>query len=309
MFVHIPKTAGTSFRLGADSFFGKENVCRDYGEKAVETSTIVREWISSDKDGWLFARDFEKQGYQFLTGHFHAAKYISIFDASRMITFLRDPIQRIASEYNHFVRNNGYEGSFEDFFRSPQNVNRQLRLVGKNNWAEFGFIGFVDAYQDSLKLLNRKFEIDIPQLHENVAESEVVKPQQLTKDQIEELQILNAEELEFFSSARAQFDWRLRLACADESYVSGCVTHVEMGKLRGWAISEDINNAVLIQVKVDNEIIGECKANEFRPYCRARGLGRAGFIGFSFEFSREINVGSVECVVANTQQPLLNVYS
>ena len=38
VFVHIPKTAGTSFRLGADQYFGEKMVCRDYGPKAPETS-------------------------------------------------------------------------------------------------------------------------------------------------------------------------------------------------------------------------------------------------------------------------------
>ncbi|WP_444935014.1 sulfotransferase family 2 domain-containing protein [Microbulbifer sp. JTAC008] len=306
VFVHIPKTAGTSFRWGADSYFGKESVCRDYGVKSVETSELVRSWTSSEKDGWLFAQEFSRRGYQFLTGHFYSAKYINIFDAGRMVTFLRDPIQRIASEYNHCVRHNGYKDSFEDFYRSPQNINRQLKIIGRKSWAEFGFIGFVDAYQDSLCLLNKRFNIEIPYLHENVAKSEVVEPRQLTKGQLQELRNLNAEELKFYNLARSQFDWNLRANRAGNNYVSGCVTNFESGKLQGWAISENADEAVLVQAKVGDNIIAESKANEYRPYYKARGLGRGGFLGFTIKIPSSIDPNNVVCVVANTGQPILN---
>ena len=45
VFAHISKTAGMSFRLGADQYFGEKMVCRDYGPKAPETSKDVKEWI------------------------------------------------------------------------------------------------------------------------------------------------------------------------------------------------------------------------------------------------------------------------
>ena len=41
--VHVPKTAGTSFRWALDKCFGESNVVRDYGRKADATSDVVRE--------------------------------------------------------------------------------------------------------------------------------------------------------------------------------------------------------------------------------------------------------------------------
>ena len=38
LFVHIPKTAGTSFRNAAINNVGQEKVIQDYGVKANETS-------------------------------------------------------------------------------------------------------------------------------------------------------------------------------------------------------------------------------------------------------------------------------
>lgn len=306
IFLHIPKTAGTSFRWGADSFFGKEKVCLDYGQASAVTSEIVRDRDCGVKDGWEFTREFDRQGYQFLTGHFHSTKYINLFSVGRMITFLRDPIQRVASEYNHCVRNYDYRNSFESFYRSPRNINRQLRLVGQKIWPEFGFIGFADRYRDSLYLLNRKFNIDIPYLHENVARERAVEPCQLTAEQQRELRSLNVEELEFYSRARDQFEWRLRLARASGGYVSGAVTGFEAGKLKGWAIAEDGDEVVLVQARIGDEVIAETRANEYRPHCKARGLGRGGFVVFSLEVAGGVDPSVVDCVVAGTGQPLLS---
>ena len=41
LFVHIPKTAGTSFRLAAQQFYGENNVFFDYGLESVETSKEI----------------------------------------------------------------------------------------------------------------------------------------------------------------------------------------------------------------------------------------------------------------------------
>ncbi|WP_444888134.1 sulfotransferase family 2 domain-containing protein [Microbulbifer sp. JMSA008] len=306
VFVHIPKTAGTSFRQGLDYFFGKKKICLDYGVNSAKTSSIVKSWVESERDGWHFANAFNRQGYQLLTGHFHSTKYANIFGVGRMITFLRDPVQRVVSEYNHLVKNSDHEESFQSFYRRPENINRQLRLVGRKSWAEFGFIGFVESYKESLRLLNRKFNINIPYLHKNINKNKTVESCMLSIGQIEELNSLNAEELEFYNRARFQFDWRLRLINAKVGYVSGSVTSFEAGKLKGWAIAENLHEAVLIQARMGGNVIAECKANEYRPYFKAQEQGRGGFVGFSLEIDRDIKINTVECVVAATGQPLLN---
>ncbi len=40
-FVHIPKTAGTSFRLGAESYFGRERIVYDYGKGSPASTPVV----------------------------------------------------------------------------------------------------------------------------------------------------------------------------------------------------------------------------------------------------------------------------
>ncbi|WP_444912185.1 sulfotransferase family 2 domain-containing protein [Microbulbifer sp. PAAF003] len=304
IFVHIPKTAGTSFRKGADTYFGRSKICQDYGRVSPLTSPLIKKWASGEMDGWSFYQDFNRQGYQFLTGHFHASKYIDIFDAGQMITFLRDPVNRIVSEYNHKVRHQGYKDSFESFYRSRENINRQLRLVGQGNWSQLGFIGLVESFEDSLLLLNKKFGINIPILRQNITSNEVVHSRGLTNEQLSELRTLNAKEYEFYNCARTQFDWRLHLARNGACFTRGAATALESGYLKGWAMPEGGTEAALLRVKHNGEVVAETKASEYNPIYKARGLGRRGFIGFSFDLTDIKDLSSIEVVVARTGQPL-----
>ncbi|WP_444936605.1 sulfotransferase family 2 domain-containing protein [Microbulbifer sp. JMSA004] len=303
-FLHIPKTAGTSFRKGANTYFGESRVCQDYGKFSPLTSPLIKKWGSGEVDGWSFYQDFNKEGYQFFTGHFHASKYIDIFDVGQMITFLRDPVDRIVSEYNHKVRHQGYKDSFESFYRSRENINRQLRLIGQSNWSQLGFIGFVESFEDSLLLLNKKFGINIPILRQNIASNEVVHSRGLTNEQLSELRALNAKEYEFYNCARTQFDWRLHLARDSARFTRGAATAWENGCLRGWAMSEEETEAALLRVKHNGEVVAETKASEYSPIYKARGLGRRGFVGFSFDLTDIKDLSSIEVVVARTGQPL-----
>jgi len=43
LFIHIPKTAGTSFRVAAEKYFGEDNTFYDYSAKSPETSAEILE--------------------------------------------------------------------------------------------------------------------------------------------------------------------------------------------------------------------------------------------------------------------------
>src|SRR5690606_621288 len=61
LFIHIPKPAGTSFRKGAESFFGSQHVVYDYGGAASATSSLARQMLYGEhEDFWCFARACEE---------------------------------------------------------------------------------------------------------------------------------------------------------------------------------------------------------------------------------------------------------
>ncbi|SHF55054.1 Sulfotransferase family protein [Microbulbifer donghaiensis] len=305
VFIHIPKTAGTSFRYGADAFFGPERICRDYGPESPETSEIVNHWVTKVPDGWRFKKAFENEGYLLLTGHFHAVRYAPIFGIRRMVTFLRDPIQRTISEFRHFVRHNGFTGDFEAFYRAKQNINRQRRILDHLPWPALGFLGFTEHYQESLALLNHKFGLQIPALSENLSRDSYTEPYEVTAEQEAELRRLNAAEIRFYNLAKEQFEWRRRLFERQEPFVAGTLMRAGDKNLDGWAVADEGDDPVTVQARVNGEVIAEAVANQDRPGLREKGVARGGFVGFSFDISHLKPGDLVECVVASSGQSLV----
>jgi len=122
IYLHIPKTAGTSFRISAEHYFGPWNVLNDYGEKSPSTSEDIRSAFYGQNDlDLLREKGMQKR---FLTGHFSLGKYREVFPDSPVVTFFRDPVERVISEYVHFASHYSFDGSLRDFYTRKQFQNR-----------------------------------------------------------------------------------------------------------------------------------------------------------------------------------------
>ncbi|MGB3209240.1 MAG: sulfotransferase family 2 domain-containing protein [Desulforhopalus sp.] len=306
VFIHVPKTAGTSFRYGADQFFGALQVCRDYGPKSPETSDIVNHLINQNADWWQFRRAFDEHNYRFFTGHFNAKRYASLFGIARTITFLRDPVQRIVSEYNHFVRNYNYQRSLKEFYNTKNFINRQLGMFIGIPWSGLGFIGFTERYAESLTLLNTRFQIDIPCLKANISKESISQNYILSQEQKTEICHLNAAEIKFYDRARTQYEWRVKLAKTKQKFVKGMINGVNDNHLKGWAIYDDQDKPVQLQIALNGEQIGDVVACEDRPNLRGIGIGRGGFVGFSLKIPAVRSGDEISVIAVSTGQPLAN---
>lgn len=167
LFVHIPKTAGTSFRLAVEQAFDGR-VAYDYARKATETSDGVRRFVYDRKDmagldGWLAGERSVMLG-----GHFHFAKYAALFPPERVITFLREPLARIVSEHEHALRHHGFDGTLLDFASKPRNQNLQSGMLEGVPLEAAAFVGITERYGESLRLLKRRLGWELPALVRNV---------------------------------------------------------------------------------------------------------------------------------------------
>src|SRR6056297_2779889 len=91
LFVHIPKTAGTSLRHGVAEFLGEGRMVLDYGPKQPATSPLVRRWLYGESNPDRLRSAFDVQEKKFLSGHIQLVDYIGGFDLDNVAVFLRDP--------------------------------------------------------------------------------------------------------------------------------------------------------------------------------------------------------------------------
>ena len=102
--VHLPKTAGSSFATSLNNHFGESHYRADYNDWPINTPKTKRRY-QAIKDFFLNQkRDFS--GIECIHGHFLPLKYLGLRNDSdtKYITWMRDPIQRMASHYHFWKR-------------------------------------------------------------------------------------------------------------------------------------------------------------------------------------------------------------
>ncbi|MGO1118168.1 sulfotransferase family 2 domain-containing protein [Rhodovibrionaceae bacterium A322] len=120
--VHIEKTAGTTFKPTVSDQF---ETAYDYGFNHHWTSQVVHDFWAQDRKDMSF---FSDRGYEALFGHFLPEKYLRIDPTLPVLTWIRDPIERLLSDY-HFK---GPQGDLS----LTDNISAQIRS-GDLPFAEF----------------------------------------------------------------------------------------------------------------------------------------------------------------------------
>jgi hypothetical protein len=154
--IHTPKTAGTSLRVALEKYFGASSVIRDYGPHSLVTDAVVQEHLYSgdeSKGPESLVAEISSRKKKVLIGHFPLSRYADYFDKKNIITFVRDPLVRMCSEYLHRVKNKSFTGSFSEFLQKPVYQNLQSRFL--KGVSEDTFIGITEQYTESLQNINR----------------------------------------------------------------------------------------------------------------------------------------------------------
>lgn len=161
LFVHIPKTAGTSFRIGLEQVFGPHRLLLDYGPTAPETDEAVRRLYCQKpfRPAIVSGIASEKQS-AVICGHFPVSRYLKIFPEATVISFVREPLQRCYSEYLQFRRYKNYTDSFNAFFQQKHQINLQSKFL--ETFPDNGIIGCSEHYDQSLELIYKLIGISIP---------------------------------------------------------------------------------------------------------------------------------------------------
>jgi hypothetical protein len=169
--VHIPKTGGTAFSEVLKTI-AQEVFYMDYGSQIFSPTAVYRRGQLADQpfdslaDGELLA------GRSVIHGHFRILKYLKRFPEASYVTWLRDPVERIASHYFFWQRSAHKHGFMNDplcnrvitgkmslveFAELDAVRNRQYEFLKPVGPDYCDFIGITEDYERSVRLFQKLF--------------------------------------------------------------------------------------------------------------------------------------------------------
>ncbi|RUL66828.1 hypothetical protein EKH79_03185 [Dyella dinghuensis] len=167
--VHLPKTAGTSFRLSLREYFG-EGYRDDYADGGLHRSTRDRCTLAI-----AAARTIDAQGLgdvACIHGHFMPVKYLLLSTRSPLtyVTWLRDPIERLLSHYYYWQESYDKATSaphhrqvieegwtLEQFCLSERFRNLYTQYLWGFPLESFAFIGITEFYREDIVEFGERF--------------------------------------------------------------------------------------------------------------------------------------------------------
>jgi hypothetical protein len=168
--IHIPKTAGRSWRAQLESEFGSRLLFDQEFEKvdSIETYREIFEKNTPRADArekTLKAELHERRAalmrdYDVIHGHFVADKYLDIFPTTDFVAFVRDPYQQMISAYYYIKREAG--DLFKKYNPTPLQFiellsNMQAPFLGSIAIEELAMVGLTEHYERSVALFEAIF--------------------------------------------------------------------------------------------------------------------------------------------------------
>lgn len=163
--LHLPKTAGSSFRATLEEYY-KNGMIRDYADLPINTPLFKRNVSALKK---CIMPDTIEQDVACIHGHFLPIKYFFVREA-KFITWMRDPVERLASHYYYWMRHYNPQHcpslhrrvveekwSLERFCLSREMRNFYGQFLWGFPMSRFSFIGITEYYDSEIKYFSSQF--------------------------------------------------------------------------------------------------------------------------------------------------------
>ncbi|HEX3944776.1 MAG TPA: sulfotransferase family 2 domain-containing protein [Rhizomicrobium sp.] len=206
VFVHIPKTAGTSLRNALERAADDHTILRDYG-KAPETSPALYNLVHVQKKPLQLREVFDSQRRGvLLSGHFPAHRYSEVFRPKSFITFIRDPIDRVISEHNHFVSYQSWTQPLEEFATTQRFRNVISKFLARVNLKRFGFIGIMENFETDIPALGRFLGTELSVRRDNTGSYPHQPASSVAPEVRAQIAALNLDDIDLYERLKRERD-------------------------------------------------------------------------------------------------------
>ncbi len=277
LFVHIPKTSGTSFKFMMKNYFGEDSVLCDYSLNSVETSNEIVNYIYKEKDPYKLLNIISQK--KILMGHFPIGKYMHMFPTLYVATVLRDPVRQVASHYQHFIAHNNYKGTIEEFVADERFKNIQTKYLQAKPLELFGFIGITERFDDSVALFNHMYRMKLKPLHVNKA----IKKLNIDDKIIALIKKENSKDIALYKKALQLFDERWTAYKENREYIYQLIQDENDERVRGIAFKR-YQHDIPLKIEIDNYLT---IAKDFRSGLLHHNLPRNGYVGFDIKRNKD----------------------
>jgi hypothetical protein len=166
---HIPKTGGCTFLQVLKKVFGFQLFHHNRWKD--QSLTLPGRMLSQ----WTGRQGLVPAWTRCIFGHFPLPHYAKHFPDATCITWLREPAERVASEYYYLKRHFTAQGkpdfhnrnayqllierqiSLAEWVQLPQMKNVQCAFLGNRPIQEFAFVGITEDYEASIDLFLRMY--------------------------------------------------------------------------------------------------------------------------------------------------------
>ena len=301
-FIHIPKTAGTSFRKAIED---KYSVVADYGLKSSETHAFIKKSVYANNSPLLVKRKFQEVQNNWLTGHVPLKKYSNMVSVRHIITFVRNPIERVISHYNHSVSYQGFKGDLSAFLKRPQASNFQKNTLNALPLSLIGYIGLTDSYDQSIALINGYYGLNLDVKNTNVNGKKSIGIDAVSVELKDQISKLNKIDTECVKEAAFLHNQRIVLIQENKEWVYSHFSINHNNVLIGCAYYSHSEKPVEIDIMLNGEPIVIIVADGFYDGFTKVNFPRERYIGVRYSLTRHCEKGNkIEVFAKETGQQL-----